>query len=101
MPYLALPYPAEPCLNRPCLDLLSLELSDTMIANNIQELKSMVSTEKSKSPSKTGTPVMVRLQPIPLAKLDTWRRTQDDLPSRPEAIRRILEQALEASAKKK
>lgn len=29
-----------------------------------------------------------------LKKLDAWRRVQDDLPNRSEAIRRLVEQAL-------
>jgi hypothetical protein len=36
---------------------------------------------------------MVRLQVEPLAWLDEWRRAQVDLPTRAEAIRRLLEQA--------
>jgi hypothetical protein len=41
-----------------------------------------------------GTPVQVRLQPEALAKLDAWRGRQHDEPSRPEAIRRLVEKAL-------
>lgn len=41
-----------------------------------------------------------------LAKLDAWRRLQDDLPSRTEALRRLAEThpdvlALDAEAKKR
>jgi hypothetical protein len=36
-----------------------------------------------------------------LAKLDEWRRAQPDLPSRTEAIRRIVEQAIDAAAPKR
>jgi hypothetical protein len=36
-----------------------------------------------------------------LAKLDEWRRAQPDLPSRTEAIRRIVEQAIDAPAPKR
>jgi len=42
----------------------------------------------------TGDPVMVRIQPEMAKALDDWRRRQDDLPGRPEAIRRLVEQAL-------
>ncbi|HEX8193516.1 MAG TPA: hypothetical protein VF552_11530 [Allosphingosinicella sp.] len=35
-----------------------------------------------------------RMQPELLKLLDEWRREQPDLPSRPEAIRRIIEQAV-------
>ena len=42
-------------------------------------------------------PVMVRLSRAQAGALDDWRRKQDDLPGRPEAIRRLVEQALAAS----
>jgi hypothetical protein len=35
-----------------------------------------------------------------LAKLDEWRRAQPDLPSRTEAIRRIVEQVVDAAPKR-
>lgn len=34
---------------------------------------------------------MVRLQPDLTKQLDDWRRKQNDLPGRPEAIRRLIE----------
>jgi hypothetical protein len=44
--------------------------------------------------SGAAIPVQVRL-PEPLFKaIDVYRRAIDDLPSRPEAIRRLVEQAL-------
>jgi len=43
-------------------------------------------------------PVMVRLSPEQAKALDDWRRIQDDLPGRPEAIRRLVELALKATA---
>lgn len=36
----------------------------------------------------------VRLQPDQLAALDQWIAAQDDKPSRPEAVRRLLANAL-------
>ncbi len=42
-------------------------------------------------------PVLVRLQPDRLATLDAWIARQRDEMSRPEAIRRLIEAALEAS----
>jgi hypothetical protein len=39
-------------------------------------------------------PVMVRLSPDQVTRLDDWRRAQSDLPGRPEAIRRILDDRL-------
>jgi hypothetical protein len=51
--------------------------------------------EITKSPKKravvTGDPVLVRVQPDMAKQLDDWRRKQDDLPGRPEAIRRLVE----------
>ena len=41
-----------------------------------------------------GEPVNVRYPTSALQQLDNWRRKQDDLPGRPEAIRRLVEQAL-------
>jgi hypothetical protein len=38
-----------------------------------------------------GTPVLVRMQPDPLAALDDWRRKQADTPTRAEAIRRLVD----------
>jgi hypothetical protein len=37
---------------------------------------------------------MVRLQSELLAQIDAWRRTEADLPSRAEALRRLASQAL-------
>jgi hypothetical protein len=51
--------------------------------------------EITKSPKKraavTGDPVLVRVQPDMAKQLDDWRRKQEDLPGRPEAIRRLVE----------
>ena len=47
-----------------------------------------------KRATSTGAPVLVRLQPDALQRLDDWRRGQEDLPGRPEAIRRLIEMAL-------
>ena len=42
----------------------------------------------------TGDPVLVRLRPEMAKQLDDWRRKQDDLPGRPETIRRLVELGL-------
>jgi hypothetical protein len=42
----------------------------------------------------TGELVGVRVQPDMAKQLDDWRRGQDDLPGRPEAIRRLVELGL-------
>ena len=65
-----------------------------------------MSTENSAEKPKKGRPpvdseaVNVRLERSFLSVLDNWRRNQADLPSRPEAIRRLLEQALGAEPPK-
>lgn len=46
-----------------------------------------------KRPPVTGTLVGVRLQPDMLAKIDALRTKLDPAPSRPEMIRRIIEDA--------
>ncbi len=44
----------------------------------------------------TGDLVGVRIQPDMAKLIDDWRRKQDDLPGRPEAIRRLVEIGLKA-----
>jgi hypothetical protein len=44
----------------------------------------------------TGELVGVRVQPDMAKQLDDWRRKQEDLPGRPEAIRRLVELGLKA-----
>jgi hypothetical protein len=56
-------------------------------------------TRKSR-PKTTGELIGVRIQPEMIGKLDDWRRGQEDLPGRPEAIRRLVELALKAKASK-
>jgi hypothetical protein len=56
-------------------------------------------TKPRKRPAVTGDPVMVRVQPDMAKQLDDWRRKQDDLPGRPEAIRRLVELGLKAKGK--
>lgn len=56
---------------------------------------------KSPRPKGTGAPVLVRLQPALAARIDTWRRSEDDLPNRAEAIRRLVEHALIAEKPKR
>jgi hypothetical protein len=41
-----------------------------------------------------ATPITLRLHPEQLDALDHWRERQKDAPGRPEAIRRLLDQAL-------
>jgi hypothetical protein len=41
-----------------------------------------------------GTVICLRLQPNALEQLDLWIIKQDDFPSRPEAVRRMIEKVL-------
>lgn len=41
---------------------------------------------------------MVRLLPLQGKRLDQWRNAQTDKPGRPEAIRRLVEQALPSAS---
>jgi hypothetical protein len=63
---------------------------------------SISSAKKSKRgrPSLDTEAVNVRLERSRLTLLDEWRRQQTDLPSRPEAIRRLIELGLKASKAK-
>jgi hypothetical protein len=58
--------------------------------------KKTVQPRKKRGPAPTGkgTPIQVRAQPDMLGALDAWIARQDDQPSRPEAIRRLVELSL-------
>lgn len=59
-----------------------------------------ISKKETRGRKKTtgpGEPVMLRLHPPLLTDLDVWIVGQDDSPSRPEAIRRLIEQALSSA----
>lgn len=58
--------------------------------------KDTLITKKRRGPAPTGkgTLIGVRLQPDALAKVDAWRQAQNDKPTRPEAIRRLVEVAI-------
>ena len=49
---------------------------------------------KRKRPEQTGTLVGVRLQPEQLAAVDNWAASEDDVPTRPEAVRRLVARGL-------
>ena len=56
-----------------------------------------VMSRKKRGPPPTGkgAPIVVRMQPAQLAALDAWIGNQTEATSRPAAIRRLVEQALE------
>jgi 3-deoxy-D-arabino-heptulosonate 7-phosphate (DAHP) synthase class II len=51
---------------------------------------------RAKRPDQTGEMVSTRIQPDMLELIDAWRRAQPDLPSRPEALRRLAMRGLDA-----
>jgi len=62
--------------------------------------KSITRTRKSRGRPPTGAEsVHLRILPDLAKALDDWRRRQDDLPGRPEAIRRLVELGLRAKGK--
>ncbi|MBR0947851.1 MULTISPECIES: hypothetical protein [Bradyrhizobium] len=76
----------------------SREHSEDMISWHHDSMKKTTNdrTLPQKRPAVTGAPVMVRIQPDMAKGLDDWRRRQEDLPGRPEAIRRLVEIGLKA-----
>lgn len=64
---------------------------DDMIKSSRDNMKT-----PKKRPPVTGDLVGVRVQPEMAKEIDDWRRKQDDLPGRPEAIRRLVEIGLKA-----
>jgi hypothetical protein len=64
----------------------------------ITTMGSISDNKKSRGRPKTGvgTLVGVRLDDSYLKSLDDWRRKQADLPTRPEAMRRLVELGLKA-----
>lgn len=41
--------------------------------------------------------ITVRMERSQIARLDDWRRNQSDLPTRPEAVRRLVEKAISSA----
>ncbi|MBY0382783.1 MAG: hypothetical protein K2W78_12800 [Xanthobacteraceae bacterium] len=58
--------------------------------------KQTVISQKKRGPAPTGKgePQLVRMHDEQLAKVDLWREKQEDEPSRPEAIRRLVDLGL-------
>ena len=62
------------------------------MASRIPDIKK----SKRGRPPVGSKPITVRMTTDVLRNLDNWRRRQDDLPGRPEAIRRLVEIGLKA-----
>jgi len=56
----------------------------------------VVRSAKRERPPTGATPIHLTLVPDQLAALDAWRDAQDPKPSRPEAIRQLLQRTLPA-----
>ncbi|MFZ3178721.1 MAG: hypothetical protein WA156_00580 [Methylocystis silviterrae] len=65
-----------------------------LILSTAMKLSLPKTKSKGGRPRTDATPVMVRIVPQQLKALDGWRDKQDDAPTRPEAIRRLIEKAL-------
>jgi Arc/MetJ-type ribon-helix-helix transcriptional regulator len=65
--------------------------------------RQFVIPKKKRGPPPTGKgePIMVRMHKPQLSRLDDWIADQGDHPSRPEAIRRLLEHALSVGKRRK
>jgi hypothetical protein len=68
--------------------------SSTRLAGLISCNRSSNQYHGIKFMSEQSTPVMVRLSPEQIKALDDWRRKEEDIPGRPEAIRRLVELGL-------
>lgn len=57
--------------------------------------KTVISRKKRGPPATgKGEPILVRVQPGGLKRIDAWIAQQDDKPSRPEAVRRLVDLGL-------
>jgi hypothetical protein len=84
--------------------LARLAYSGTIVSIIVQSQFPTFMQKKRRGPRPTGKgePVQVRLQPGQMSVLDAWILKQPEpQPSRPEAIRRLIEQALAAEPKKR
>jgi hypothetical protein len=58
--------------------------------------ETVLTKKRGPKPTGKGTLIGVRLQPAQLAALDAWREVQPGAPSRPEAVRRLIDRELNA-----
>lgn len=59
-----------------------------------QSQKKTLVRKRGRPATGEGKTLGVRCHPPLLAKIDSWRRDQEDIPTRAAAVRRILEAAL-------
>ena len=70
-------------------------------ASTLSMKRQTVLAKKKRGPPATGKarPVVVRMQPEPLKRLDVWCAAQEDRPTRAEGLRRLAEMALAGRGK--
>jgi len=56
-----------------------------------------MNTDSRQRPKATGTLVGIRFQAALLEAVDKWRKNQHDLPTRPEAVRRLVKVGMSRS----
>ncbi|SEO27940.1 hypothetical protein SAMN04489859_10588 [Paracoccus alcaliphilus] len=61
----------------------------------------MAEKKKMGRPVADTEPVMIRMEREMIRQIDNYRRTLDDLPTRPEVIRRVMEDFLKRELGKK
>jgi hypothetical protein len=64
------------------------------MTKSIRDIAKKKETRGRKKTTGPGEPVLLRLHPPLTNAIDEWAKQQDDNPSRPEAIRRLVERAL-------
>ena len=72
--------------------------AQTVVPQNMSK-KIVISQKKKRGPPATGqgAPINVRIHPAQLRTLDAWIAAQaQPFPSRPEAVRRLMELGLQA-----
>jgi len=60
----------------------------------VSDATSVNTKKRKKRPPQAGFLVGTRFQPDLLRQIDAWRNDQPELPTRPEAIRRLVAKAL-------
>jgi len=63
--------------------------------------RDVTTSKPRKRPPEPGEPITVRLQRDALARIDAWIKLQTPAPSRPEAIRRLVEVGLTSETNRK
>lgn len=74
--------------------VLQAPVRSAYLVSQMSDLLQPQKPKRGRPATGKGTPVQVRMQDSLLGKLDRWREAQPDEPTRPEAARRIIDEAL-------